>query len=105
MPPYKRRNKRGGSEMKKNGWMFFLQGFLLFNLLWFFASIFVQSQALPSPIEVYTNFPKVFEAGIMMHFLVSFKRLMAGIIISLVICTIIGLIMGESQKTDKILNQ
>jgi len=90
--------------MKKNGWMFFLQGFLLFNLLWFLASISVHSLALPSPLEVYANFPKVFEAGIAMHFMVSFKRLMAGIIISLVIGTILGLIMGESQKADKILN-
>ena len=90
--------------MKKTGTLFFFQGFLLFNALWLLASVLVKSSALPSPMEVYFNMPDLFETDMAIHFAASFKRLIGGIFLSVVLGTGIGLIMGENQKIDKLLN-
>lgn len=87
-----------------NGLSFFLKGFILFNILWMLASLLLSSDALPSPVIVYANLKDVFAEGIGMHFLVSFRRLAFGIIISAVAGTIVGIFMGGSDKVDRILN-
>lgn len=90
--------------MKKTGFLFLLQGFLLFNLLWLLASILLKSAALPSPLAVYANLPCLFQADMGIHFMASFKRLILGILISMAIGTGIGLAMGGNEKIDKLLN-
>lgn len=90
--------------MKKSNNWFFLQGFLLFNLIWFVAALLIESNALPSPVQVYVNLPGIFQAGLGAHFLASFSRLCLGILISVVLGTTIGIFMGGNHRADALLN-
>lgn len=90
--------------MSKNKWLMFLQGFVAFNLLWALGSFLVGSPALPSPMNVYSNLPKVIASGAGAHLLASLYRVSMGLLISTVVGGIIGLLMGSSKKINAILN-
>lgn len=82
----------------------FLQGFIFFNLIWFLASLLMETSALPGPIKVYSNLPKVFGQGFQLHLAASFSRVFWGLLISVVIGLIIGILMGTSSKINGLLN-
>ncbi|MGL4335557.1 MAG: ABC transporter permease [Turicibacter sp.] len=82
----------------------FFQGFILLNVLWYVGSVFVDSKALPSPIDVYMNLGVLVEKQIHMHILASSYRVGAGLFISLTIGVSLGLLMGYSNRWNKILN-
>lgn len=82
----------------------YILGFFMFTFLWYIGHIFVNSSALPSPFEVFANFPKVIEDGIYLHILASLKRLVIAISISLVIGFLVGYSMGRYKRVNDILN-
>lgn len=88
----------------KNKIKLFIQGFLLLHILWFLASWIMETAALPNPIKVYGNLPKVFNQGFPIHLAASFYRVFAGLIISLAIGLVMGIIMGVSKRANRILN-
>jgi NitT/TauT family transport system permease protein len=59
---------------------------------------------LPSPTEVYLNMFKLSNQELYKHVLVSLYRVSSGIIISLIIGSLIGLLMAYSKTWNKILN-
>lgn len=87
---------------KQNGIVFFLQGFVLFNLLWWGLTIVVQTIALPSPFEVYGVLPTLFKQGILEHMMASLGRLFAGLIISIAVGSVIGATMGKIRYINKL---
>lgn len=82
----------------------FIQGFITFNLLWYLFSLKVNMKILPRPTEVYLNMFKLSNQEIYKHVIVSLYRVSSGIIISLIIGSLIGLLMAYSKMWNKILN-
>lgn len=79
----------------------FLRGFLILHIIWLFASLLLQTKALPNPVYVYKNFMQVIENGIFLHIFASLFRIFGGILISLCIGTPIGLKMAESERWNR----
>lgn len=91
--------------MRKTGQMWFiLKGLILFIALWTLLSLLLDTAALPSPISVAKNFPKVLVSGGLTHLLASLGRLVKGLSIALAIGISIGIAMGSSTKTNDALN-
>ncbi|WP_286908945.1 ABC transporter permease [Clostridium sp. UBA1652] len=82
----------------------FIQGFITFNLLWYLFSLKVNMKILPRPTEVYLNMFKLSNQELYKHVFVSLYRVSSGIIISLIIGSLIGLLMAYSKMWNKILN-
>lgn len=82
----------------------FIQGFITFNLLWYLFSLKVNMKILPRPTEVYLNMFKLSNQELYKHVLVSLYRVSSGIIVSLIIGSLIGLLMAYSKTWNKILN-
>jgi NitT/TauT family transport system permease protein len=59
---------------------------------------------LPPPTEVYLNMFKLSNQELYKHVLVSLYRVSSGIIVSLIIGSLIGLLMAYSKTWNKILN-
>ncbi len=80
-----------------------LKGFVFFTLLWFIASLFIQSNALPSPFKVYASLPKELDQTMILHTLASLGRLLSGLLISIVIGLVVGGLMGRYEKVNNVL--
>lgn len=75
----------------------FLIGALLINLLWWVGSLFISSQAMPSPIEVYRALPSLLSSEMLIHLLASLRRLFIGIPIALVLGIILAFLMFRNR--------
>lgn len=82
----------------------FIQGFVIFNILWYLLAITINMRVLPKPTDIYLNMGNIFSEKIYIHVLVSLYRVAAGLSISLIIGVFIGLIMAYSNTWNKILN-
>lgn len=82
---------------------YIIGGFILFNIIWYILAEWLQLKALPSPLEVYSVYPKAFENGIIDHSLASLRRIAISIGISLGIALILGLWMGYNKRLNKLL--
>lgn len=90
-------------NLKKKAGLF-LQGFAIFHILWFIAASCMQTPALPMPQEVYRHLPDSFTQGFHIHLLASLSRVFWGLFIALIIGLGIGILMGTSQKANRMLN-
>lgn len=79
-------------------------GFLLFNLLWYVASITVNLKAMPSPIDVYASYQIALDNGILEHITTSLSRVAIGVVISLFIALTLGVTMGYKPKVNQLLS-
>ena len=82
----------------------FSKGFILLNILWYIFSLMMNSRILPSPIKIYANLPNLLKDDFYLHINASLYRVGIGLLISFVIGISIGLIMGYSDKMNKLLN-
>lgn len=82
----------------------FFQGFIIFNILWYVFSNILNLKVLPNPISIYMNFTKIKWIILYKHILASLYRIGFGIGISLILGTLIGLLMANSNRWNKILN-
>lgn len=82
----------------------FVQGFVLFNILWYLLAIAIHMRVLPKPTDIYLNIGSIFSEKIYIHVLVSLYRVGYGLSISLFIGILIGLLMAYSKVWNKILN-
>jgi len=86
-------------------WKSFFCGFLTVNILWFLAACFINSPILPTPLAVYQNLLRLFlEQGMLLHLGHSLFRMFNGLLISILLGLILGLIMAQSPFWNKILN-
>lgn len=83
---------------------FLLLGFLLFNIIWYISSIFVDLKILPSPFEVYHSYRSALDNNIQDHIFASLYRIFVGLAISLLLALILGIIMGYNKTINKILS-
>lgn len=81
----------------------FLLGFLLVNLVWLIASIFLDINVIPNPILVYKDFGTVFTNNVLIHILYSLRRIGVGLALSLIVGIPIGILMAYSKKANTIL--
>lgn len=96
--------KKVTSRGKKNHLLGFVQGFILFNVLWWIFALGIQSKALPSPFEVYPLLPKMLKEGMLHHVGVSLKRLGLGLFWATLIGASLGYVMGKMKWANKILS-
>lgn len=83
---------------------FLILGFILFNLIWYIASIYLALKALPSPFDVYKSYEVAFENGISDHIRASLRRIAIALGVSLLIALTIGVTMGYNRTVNKILS-
>lgn len=60
-------------------------GFLLLNLIWFVASKCTTTSLIVNPIDVYRQLPEIWSQSINRHLLASFKRIVIGIALAVLI--------------------
>lgn len=82
----------------------FIQGFVVFNILWYLLAITIHIRVLPKPTDIYLNMSDIFNEKIYIHVLVSLYRVASALSISLIIGVSIGLLMAYSNAWNKILN-
>ena len=82
----------------------FIQGFIIFNILWYLIAVIVDMQVLPKPTDIYLNMTNLYGENLYLHVLVSVYRVASGLIISLILGISIGLLMAYSKTWNKILN-
>lgn len=82
----------------------FIKGFIILNILWYVCAIIMNSRILPSPDKIYLHLPELFKDGFYIHILASLYRVFVGLLLSFIIGSTIGLIMGYSKRFNKILN-
>lgn len=82
----------------------FLQGFIIFNILWYLSSIIVNMKVLPKPTDIYLNMSNLYGEKLYIHVLTSLYRVGSGLIVSLILGAFVGLLMAYSNRWNKILN-
>lgn len=82
----------------------FLQGFILFNLLWYIIAMFTDLQVLPKPTDIYLNINNLYGDHLHIHILISLYRVLSGLAISLIFGVSIGLLMAYSKIGNRLLN-
>ncbi len=92
-----------GIMKSKNKFLVILKGFILFTILWHMASIFIESNALPSPYKVYASIPSELNSKMLLHTLASLGRLLSALTISVAIGLVVGGLMGRFDKVNDIL--
>jgi NitT/TauT family transport system permease protein len=95
----KERNMKLGENIKT-----FIKGFIMVNILWYLAATILQMRVLPSPLDVFMGFGKLFEKQIMLHILASVWRVFAAIGLSFIIGMPFGILMAYSKFWDSVLN-
>jgi len=85
-------------------WKDFLFGFISIILLWYMVSLLINKPILPSPIRVLANVHSLATQEIYIHLGYSLIRIFAGIAISVFIGLLLGVLMGQSKRWNKILN-
>jgi NitT/TauT family transport system permease protein len=75
---------------------------LVLLLLWQLLSWLVRSEVLPGPWEVGQAMAAALPRGLARHFVVSLWRVVAGIVISMLLATPAGLVLGQSRALDRI---
>lgn len=91
--------------MKKFKKLFnFIEGFIILNIVWYILSLIMNSRILPSPLKIYGNMPNLIKDDLKVHIFASLYRVGMGLLISFIIGIAIGLIMGYSDKINKLLN-
>jgi len=82
----------------------FIEGFIIFNILWYILAVAINMRVLPKPTDIYFNLANIYGGKLYLHVLVSLYRVSLGLIISLILGVTIGLIMAYSNFWNKILN-
>ncbi|MDN5331479.1 MAG: NitT/TauT family transport system permease protein [Tepidanaerobacteraceae bacterium] len=75
--------------------------FFLFFILWQIGSAALKNPILPPPTAVFCNLKEVFFSKIAIHAALSVYRIVAGLVISVLIGSILGLLMGFYDSIDR----
>ncbi len=77
-------------------------GVIIFNVAWLIAALIFQDKVLPSPVDVYHNFPKAFAAGMSEHSWASLRRVIIGTTIALALGLTGGMLTALSRTTNRV---
>lgn len=80
-----------------------IEGFFLINFIWFISYLVMHTSVIPNPLMVYKNFNQIFRDGIFIHILFSLKRIVQGLLLSLLIGIPVGILMAYSKVANKVL--
>ena len=75
----------------------------MLNLIWLIASVLIDTTVIPSPVVVYSHIDRILTSNILLHILISLRRIAVGLILSLVIGIPTGILMAYSKKANSIL--
>lgn len=82
----------------------FIEGFIILNVVWYILALIMNSRILPSPLKIYGNLPNLIKDDLSVHIFASLYRVGMGLLIAFIIGIAIGLIMGYSDRANKLLN-
>lgn len=88
----------------KNKGIAFLISFLILNVLWAVLSRVINKDVLPSPVVVYTAWPRLLELNLFEHIFASLCRIAVGMVIALTLGGLIGILMGRFEKVNRYLD-
>jgi len=71
-------------------------------LVWQLAAMLLNKEILPAPLTVFTAFFADITGDLGGHFLASFWRVMASLVLSIALAAPAGLVMGQSKKLNRI---
>lgn len=80
-----------------------LTGALLVNIVWWIASMLLNTNTLANPVTVYSRLGEIIRQSMGIHILASFERILAGVGISVLLGVSIGLWMHHSRAANKLL--
>ncbi len=81
-----------------------LLAFFILNVLWYLASLWINQSMLPSPFAVYQHLIEMDMTTLGLHTYNSLIRLFWGVLIAVVIGFLVGLLMGRSDRWNKLLD-
>lgn len=76
---------------------------IFLGLIWHLAAVSVNRPVLPTPWVAVQKFLTLWDQALWRHFLVSSRRVLASLLISMVTAVPIGLLLGRSEKIDRLL--
>lgn len=82
----------------------FILAVVLIFALWQIIGMIMQSPILPPPSKVMVNIFTTFQSHIAIHALHSLRRIIIGLIVSLTVGTLVGILMGYFKNVDSILS-
>lgn len=82
--------------------LFFLQGFLILNLLWYAGYLMTDLTVIPDPAAVYKEFPEAMQNGMLIHVLSSLWRIGAGLFLSLMVGVPVGILLAYSKRLHRV---
>ncbi|MDF2485183.1 MAG: transporter, permease protein [Herbinix sp.] len=83
--------------------LIFIQGFMSVNLIWLIAYLLTDTSVIPNPLRVYQSFPIILKDHMLIHILVSLRRIGAGLTLSLFIGIPLGILLAYSKKANRLL--
>lgn len=90
--------------MKRYSYKNYALGFVIILVLWYTAAGISRLPLIPSPEIVFKNIFLNFTSDIFLHLLFSLRRVVEGILISIILGAPLGIIMGYNIKVDKYLS-
>lgn len=81
-----------------------IYAFILIFILWQVIGMIIQKPIFPTPLKVIINISKTFHSQIAIHAVYSLRRIIIGIILTLLIGIPLGIVMGYFKKIDLILS-
>lgn len=70
--------------------------------IWQIAAMIVHMSILPTPLEVLVVLIKELQNGLLLHFMSSLWRVMAGMLLSVLVAAPAGLVIGSSRRIDRL---
>ncbi len=85
----------------RDSWLSALTGLALFLGIWLLLSVAVNRPILPSPLEVVPLFLRGMCGELGLHFLASFGRVLAAIVLATALAAPLGLLLGQMPRIDR----
>ncbi|HNA88424.1 MAG TPA: ABC transporter permease, partial [Anaerolineales bacterium] len=70
--------------------------------IWQIAAMIVHMSILPTPLEVLVVLIKELQNGLLLHFMSSLWRVMAGMLLSVLVAAPAGLVIGSSRRINRL---
>ncbi|WP_432663790.1 ABC transporter permease [Wukongibacter baidiensis] len=82
----------------------FVYAFVLIFILWQVIGVILNKSIFPTPVKIIVNMGKTFQSQIAIHAIYSLRRIVFGILLTLLLGIPLGILMGYFRKVDSILS-
>ncbi len=82
----------------------FIYAFVLIFILWQTIGVILGKAIFPAPLKIIVNIGKTFQSQIAIHAIYSLRRIVIGILLTLLLGIPLGILMGYFKKVDSILS-